>query len=326
MLSDYSGIRDEGLRNIAFYLSRELSQRHELFHLCLRPLSGLCTPGFWRKIRAFQPQIIHFIPGPTIKSFMMVKALKINCLQAKTVMSATHPALSSLSKRFVPWLKPDLILVQSRESEAMFAQLGCKTRFLPSGVDTGRFLPVSEEEKKSLRRKYHLDEKKWIVLHVGPLKRGRNVLFLNRIQQEENTQVLIVGSLSVPMEQGVYHSLLKGGCQVWPTYFENIAEIYALSDCYIFPTVDKLNSIELPLSVLEAMSCNLPVLTTPFRALPDVFAPGDGLSFAPREEDFVDLFNEVKRGGVVSKTREKVLSYSWEGIARRLEQFYYEVT
>ena len=296
VLSDYSGILDEGVSNVAFYLCRELSQRHELFHSCLRPLRRLLTPGFWRKIKAFQPQIIHFIPGPTIKSFMMVKALKINCLQAKTVMSATHPALSSLSKRFVPWLKPDLILVQSRE-----------------------------EAKQGLRRKYHLDEKKWIVLHVGPIKRGRNVLFLNRMQQEENTQVLIIGSLTVPMEQGVYHSLVKGGCQVWHTYFENIAEIYTLSDCYVFPTLDKLNSIELPLSVMEAMSCNLPVLSTPFGALPEVFPPGDGLSFASKEEELIELFKGVKNGGLEPKTREKVLPYSWEGIAKKLEQIYYEV-
>lgn len=215
VLSDYSGRLDEGVTNTAFYLDRELSPRHQLLHLCLKPYRNLLSPRFWGSIRAFHPEIIHFIPGPTIKSFMIVRALKSYYPQAKTVMSATHPALSSLSKRFVPWLKPDLILAQTSESEAMFTRLSCRTRVLPSGVDTQKFLPVPPEVKQELRRKFHLDEGKQIVLHVGPIKKGRNVLFFNRVQQEKDTRVLIVGSLTVPMEREVYRSLVKGGCLIW---------------------------------------------------------------------------------------------------------------
>ena len=67
----------------------------------------------------------------------------------------------------------------------------------------------------------------------------------------------------------------------------NIEEVYALSDCYVFPTppMNKINSIEIPLSVLEAMACNLSVITTKFGALPKVFEEGDGLIFVDDGED-----------------------------------------
>lgn len=325
MLSDYNGMADEGMRNIGFNLSNELARYHEVLHLCLRPLTNLLTPGFWRKIGDFSPQIIHFIPGSTIKTFAMVKALKIYYPKAKVVFSALHPVLTSISKRFVPLLKPDLVLIQSRESEEMFTHLGCETRWLLNGVDTNKFMPVSEEIKRQLRSKYKLDEKDTIVLHVGPIERARNVLFLNKVKQQENVQVLVIGSLSAPMEQRVYRRLLEGGCKVWRTYFENIAEIYALSDCYIFPTFNRRNAVEFPLSVMEAMSCNLPVLSTPFGELPKQFTAGNGLNFAHKEEDFIPLLHHIKDNDIQVKTREKVLPFSWENIATKLESIYREI-
>ena len=60
-------------------------------------------------------------------------------------------------------------------------------------------------------------------------------------------------------------------------YITHLEEIYALSDCYVFPTTDRRYCVEMPLSVLEAMSCNLPMLTTRFGALPGVFEEASGL-------------------------------------------------
>lgn len=326
MFSDYIGIKDEGLRNIAFHLCRELSKRHELLRQCLKPSKRLFSISFWRRIKDFDPHIIHYIPGPTIKSFMIVRALKICCPQAKTVMSATCPGLSAFSKRFVPLLKPDLILTQSQKSEQMFANLGCKVRFLPSGVDTERFAPVTEAAvKHALRMKYGLNGEKPIVLHVGHITKRRNVLILNELQREGRVQILLVGNLSIPLDQEVYESLIKCGSVVLEVYFRNIEEIYALSDCYIFPVTNPTGCIEMPLSVMEAMSCNLPVITTRFGALPRVFKEGDGLLYVEKKGEFKELLNVLINGGSNIRNREKVLPYCWERIANKLEQIYEEI-
>ena len=106
-------------------------------------------------------------------------------------------------------------------------------------------------------------------------------------------------------------------------YFKNIEEIYALSDCYIFPVI-KGGSILTPLSVLEAMSCNLPAITRDFEGLTRIFSEGNGLIYIEKDEDFICAMDMIKKG-IEVKTREKVLAYSWENVAQRLGGIYNEL-
>lgn len=334
LIGEYSGNLDEGMRKVASHLGKELSKRHQIW---LSDLGRIPSTGFFKDIKNFNPQIVHYVPGPSITSFMIMKAVKMYCRDAKAVMSAMHPgfcglrgflygpsyALSSLLKPCITVLKPDLILTQSYGTETMFAKLGCKTMFLPCGVDIEKFQPASVETKRELRHKYELDEREFTVLHIGSVKRRRNIQILQRLHRN-NTQILIVGSLSQGIEKKVEHQLEKSGCLVWKEYIENINEVYALADCYVFPTTNSIGSIELPLSVLEAMSCNIPVISTRFGALPRVFEEDDGLIFADKEEDFIQGVERIKNGKEV-KNREKVSPYSWEKIASRLEEIYKEM-
>jgi len=323
LLGEYDGRHDEGMRAIANYLYRELCKRHQVMCLSLAPRRNILSPLFYFKIQRFDPDIIHFVPGLTIRSLLFVKILKRLFDRAKTIVSATHPILSRVSEKLVPFVKPDLILTQSNRSKDRFMELGCSTEFLPSGVDIHRFLPVSRQTKQRLRRKYGIHAQKIVVLHVGHIKKGRNILILNELQKEEDIQVIIVGSLSEPMEKEVYQALTKGGCIVWRKYFDNIAEIYALADCYVFLTLDKKYAIEMPLSVIEAMSCNLRVISTPFEALPELFTPGEGLIFV--EENEIPNMAQYIRNKVSVKTRKKVLRFNWENIVERLEKIYHEL-
>ena len=307
---------DIGTKNVAYYLAKELSKRHEILQIDVRGINS------WRKIKAFKPQIIHLILGPSTLGFIAAKAISLYSPQAKVIMSAPNPSFMPF-KRIISFLKPDLILAQSLESEKMFKNLGLRTKFLPNGVDIEKFTPIPNTFKEELRRKYGLD-KKFVILHVGPIIKARGVGFLKELQNDEN-QIVIVGR--EPKDMDLYKSLKKGGCFVWVKRFVNIEELYALSDCYIFPTPpgNKRASIELPLSVLEAMSSNLPVITTRFGALPRIFDDGDGLFFVEKEEDFYKGLEEVKNGAMEIKTREKILPYSWENIMERLERIYNEL-
>lgn len=218
-----------------------------------------------------------------------------------------------------------MILTQSPDTDAMFAGLGCRTRPLTGGVDMDKFRPVSVEEKRELRVKHGLDGHRYIALHVGPVKRGRNLLLLRRIQQEQGIQVLIVATPSVPMESEVMKMLLEAGCIVWRKYVADIAEIYSLSDCYVFPTVDRTNCIELPLSILEAMACDVKVVSTPFGGLPHVFSPGEGLAMAANEDAMVELVGQMAREEGSPGNRERVQSFSWESIGEQLDKIYLEM-
>ncbi len=333
VLADDTQTLDEGMSKTAFYLSQGLSKSHQV--KALSPRRAL-SPGFWREMKEFQPQIIHYIPGPSILSFMLMKALQSFC-HARTVISATHPAfygwagltygpyyaLSSICQVLVPLLKPDRILVQSPEVETLFQKLGCHTEFLPGGVDIEKFIPVSLQRKQKLRQKYGLSGEKFIVLHCGSFRRWRNLGILSRLHGN-GTRVLVVGNSS-NVAKDIYDQLERNSCLVWKDYLTNIEEVYQLADCYVFPTLDRRGSIDLPLSVLEAMACNLPVVTTRFGALPLVFSEGDGFFFANNAEELL--------GGVISladsrspvRTREKVLPFSWPSTVQRLEEIYRDI-
>ncbi|RLE61996.1 MAG: hypothetical protein DRJ47_11390 [Thermoprotei archaeon] len=321
LISNYSPPLDEGMKNVAYYLGVELKKRCEVLNLSL---NGLFSKVFWQQVRDFQPQIIHYIPGPSILSLIIAKFLKLQCSGAKVLMSATQPRIPRFLKIILPLLKPDLVLTQSDETENMLAGAVYKTTFLPNGVDIERFIPVSVDTKKKLREKYGLSKGKFIILHIGSIRRRRNLRLLTELQQKNrDSQVIVVGSTSTPLEQDIYKGLVENGCIVWRRYFKNIEESYALSDCYIFPAFTKLSSIDLPLSVMEAMSCNLPVISTRFGALTRIFQEGNGLYFAETKEEFLQIIDTIKNG-VEIKTREKVLPYSWIKVASRLEEIYHQ--
>jgi glycosyltransferase involved in cell wall biosynthesis len=320
LLGEYSGELDEGMRKVSSHFGEELKKQHQILTLDLRKAF---SKDFWKDVKNFNPEIIHYIHGPSVRSFISLKVISFYSRDAKTIISAMHPHFTLLSERFISLFTPNLILTQSYETEAMFKKRGCKTEFLPCGVDVNRFTPTTARLKEELRKKYGINKEKFVILHVGSVKKGRNVQLLEKLQKENN-QVLVVGSTSTRVEPRVYQQLRKNGCIVWIKYFKNIEEIYALSDCYLFPTSpkNKANSIEIPLSILEAMACNLPVIATKFGALLRVFEEGDGLIFVEKEEDFIATLGKIKKTNANTKTREKVLPYSWENIGKKLEEIY----
>jgi glycosyltransferase involved in cell wall biosynthesis len=316
IVGEFSGNLDEGMRNTSFHFAEELSRRNSVLRLEVR---DAFTFSFWKQIRHFHPQIIHYVHGPSIKSFILLKLLSFFTGSSKTVISALHPEVSPSSKLYMGILKPDIILTLSLLDENKFNDSGCKTQFFPLGIDTSKFVPFSQEIKYKLRQKYSIDKDDYVLLHIGSIHKERGLSILEHLG--DNNRIIVVGSTSTGVEPLLKKDLENSGCLVWIRYFEKIEEIYNLADCYVFPVKDSTGSIALPLSVLEAMSCNLPVITTRFGALPRLFEKGEGLYFADSPEDFIERLQEIKQG-IKINTREKVLHYSWENISIELEKVY----
>lgn len=322
ILGDFSGNHDEGMKNVAFQLAKGLSKDYKVLTLNIKDIFKI---NFWKKLNAFNPQIFHYTQGPTIFSLIILKIMSLRFSDSKTVISAihTHPHLFSFLRILIPLFKPDLVLVQSHETEKLFVDSGCKTKFLPNGINLEKFRPISIDTKKNLRMKYGIDLQKFVILHVGTIKKGRNIQVLKDLQKGDY-QVLIVGTTTIPVEKDVQHDLEKSGCLIWIKYFQNINEIYALSDCYVFPVppTNRLDCIELSLSDIEAMACNLPVISTKFGGLTRIFDEGDGLILIDNDSDIYKALKIIQSGTIQIKTREKVLAYSWENIIEELKSAY----
>ena len=322
LLGDYSNsMLDEGIKNMSFHIHRGLQDSHEVLFF---DVGNLFSYKMWEKLREFRPQIIHYLPGPSLFSFLIAKSVSAYSGGAAIIVSAYHPGMLWPMK-MIPLLKlkPDLILTASKGTEEVFGKLGCNVRFLEPGVDVERFVPVSVSRKRLLRRKYGIDGKKFVILHVGHLKYERNIQEIENLQNEE-TQVIIVGSSATKHNDYLCKSLAKCGCKVFGKYLPEIQELYALSDCYVFPTKNRLASIDLPLSILEAMSCNLPVASTRFGAIPKLFQESDGFRFFDANKDLCDIVEDLRACPNIDN-RMLVLPYSWKNVCSKLETVYEEL-
>lgn len=319
IVGDFSKNQDEGLKNIAYNITRNLSrERNELLKADINQIFRL---HFWKTLKQFKPDIIHYINGRTLQGFILLKILGI-FTNAITIMSAFHPDIFSVSNKSIQIFKPDLILIQDKKNETKFKQVKCQTELLPNGVDTEKFKPASDDEKKKLRAKYGINNK-YVVLHVGHIIKDRNLQIFYKLQNKEN-QGLIIGSTFRESDNHMLEGLINKGCIVKKGFFKNIEEIYALSDCYIFPVLEK-KSISTPLSVLEAMSCNLPVITTKFDGLVNFFHEGNGLIYADNDKEIIKSIEKLKKQNKMIKTRDKILPFSWNIVTDRLEEIYDEI-
>ena len=307
----------EGVRNV----TKELVKNLEKKGISVFPVTiSKILP--WKKIQNFHPDIIHFVVTPTIGGLLIAKITAYFCNDAEIVISAIH---NSIDKRyfFLRYLAPDIIFVQSKESELFYKSLNFSVTVLPNGVDAEKFQPCSFDEKIKLRKRMNFKDDDFILLHLASFTSQRNLNVFKKIKNHETCEVLIIGREHEKIDQELINELEKAGCRIEIKNFQRIEEIFQLADCYVFPTIDRRACIETPLSVLEAMSCNLPVISTRFGALPSIFEKKiDGLFFIDHEDDYVRFIKVIKERTSPISTREFVLKLSWENVSDRMVEKY----
>lgn len=324
VLADTSGNIDEGMKVTAKNIIDAVERLGVETHV-LNPLEAP-SAAFWQQLRSISPDLIHYIPGPSAKSVILGRACS-SVTRAPLVMSAPLPSLGSVGNTLIRQIGPQLMFVQSERSLTKFQQLGIPTEFVPTGVDTARFQPVgSPDAQHRLREKYDLPKDKSIVLHVGHIKSGRNLKWLLKVQERNDVQVVMVGSTTTEPEKGIHTALRESGCEVRRQYYEQIEELYAAADVYVFPTQSEQNSIQCPASVLEALAAGTPVVSTKFGALPYLFQNHDGeaIDFVTSETAFVDeVQNMLDREEI--EPRQLVTEYDWEEIGKQIVTGYKSV-
>jgi glycosyltransferase involved in cell wall biosynthesis len=321
LIGDITGYIDEGMKNTTFNLKQELEKSHEL--MVVHPRQTIRWKTL-KEIKTFGPDIIHYMHGPTPRSFIVTKMLSMLHPNALTVMSVPKPTASRSIRFILSLMKPKVFLLQSRRNEGLFKSSGAVVDFLYPGINLEKFRPVSETTKNELRDKYELPRDKFILLHVGHISPQRGVNMLYDIQREFSgtVQTVVVGALTMKPDDAITTVLKEGGCQIWLKHFDKIEEVYQLADCYIFPGMHNTSAIEIPLTVLEAMACNLPVISDRFGGLPDLLEEGDGFYFVSDKSGILSALTEVKKGNIRINTSEKVKEISWGHIAERLEAIY----
>jgi glycosyltransferase involved in cell wall biosynthesis len=326
---------DEGIKNVAVNLVHALAQAgHQVLALTaggqddpeygIRNVKSnrlLLSRGLASQIRRFQPEAVAYVPTAcgTPFSFLRARILRFYGQVAPVAMVLLQPRAYSAWDRFlIRRLALDRVWVQSRRTAQVLDGLGCRTALLPPAVDVQRFAPVAPDEKAALRSQYGIPTAAVVVSHVGHLKEERNLSHIFTLQASGSYHTVVVGSTSTNQEAALSHVLREAGGTVIDTYVEHIEDIYHLSDVYLFPVEDETASIELPQSVLEAMACNLRVISTPFGGLPDAFAQGQGLFYWDGQRDLQGLAEAARSTPCV--TRTLVENLTWRAAARCVVQ------
>ena len=321
---------DEGFKNTAISLVRALRLEHDVSALTTFgediPAEGVRNVGanklllsrpLRQAVESFAPEVLLYIPtaSATPAAMLRTRVLGRYAPGASVAMLALQPrSYDPVTRAAIRLIKPRLMLVQSAAFRRPLSGLGCRVAPLGSGVDAARFSPVSHEQHLLLRRQLGLPPDAWIVLHAGHINRNRNVQALSLVQQA-GCQVVLLGSTSTPQDEALAGELQAQGVIVIRGYVSAIEQYYQAADCYVFPVTSDTGAIAVPLSVLEAMACNLPVAAMPYGDLPVLFPATDGLVYVHSNDALARDVMAMRAGGAVN-TRSLVLPHSWQAVAR----------
>jgi len=300
---------DEAMKKTAAKVSALLAARHDVLEF--NPLQAR-KAAQWSAVRRFRPDAILYVPGPSLFSFPIARALRRLGGARALLMVATHP--KRMGPRWVRrWLRPDRVLVHSARTRRLFESAGLETRPLPLGVDTSRFRPADAATRRHLRRKYGLPEADTIALHVGNFRPGRNLMALAGCVRP-GWQALAVGSTTIAADASELRGLRAAGVLAWDHYIPAVHEVYQLADVYVFPVVHAHNAIDFPLSVFEARAAGLPVASTRFGALPEFLSNDPGVVWV---DDPSGIGEAAKTAAALQEPPNA--SFTWDRTVREIE-------
>ncbi len=246
-------------------IAREIS--NVLIEKGANPL--ICSGPVLSKLLAIMPdfvnqiQIVHFLTphlATNFKDFFYDKCIFISTIHHIENAQSVEPSLYS-----------DAIMTVSRQWHNELEQSGIpksKLVMIQNGIDVDLFHPVSNDEKLEIRRKYGLPLNKFVIGFSAKKtsdscdRKGIDVLEsiikLSSVELGSNITWFIRG----PGWDYLIEHFQKQGIDIYYCHFlesdNSLAESYQALDAFVITSRIEGG----PVTLLEAMSCGLPVITT----------------------------------------------------------------
>lgn len=205
-----------------------------------------------------KPDEVYFIPFKYSHPLGQVHAFILSILSRNfREILYQKPKINFIFKIFTRFK----IGVISKDTELWLKNKGFDTFYFPVMHQK----PNKSYNKRELRKKYGFDEDNFIILHVGHavLPRGIDVLGTLAEYISDKDRILIVLSSWHKKNKSKIKKIINNKkIVVMDRYIEDIYEIYAIADVYVFPIKHHTNAIDIPLSILEAKELNLPIIAS----------------------------------------------------------------
>lgn len=292
IVSTAIGIENEGMRNIASHMIRELEEK------CTVRKSALGNPLECLKNSIGADAVLVFARASG-KTAMLGKALRMICRNVYFILvqkpeQSFMDAVGNKPERFSYFT----IIPQDGET---LAALGARVLPLKVGINTEKFRPAkSRDEVSELRRKYGFDDDRPLVVHVGHLSEGRGLKEFMHLPKEKYQRLAVASGMFTG--ENVERTLTDDGVTVLKEYLPDVSEVYRMADVYLFPTKSAEFVISIPLSVMEALACGTPVVAFDGVAGLDMIKPAD-------EEALVKISDSSQLESTVSALAEKYPGY-----------------
>ena len=323
---------DEGIKKISYYMARyiagmnsenliySLYPNKDIPNIEFLPKNKLLfSISFLKNIRLFRPNLLIYIPSSssTLMSFIRLGIVSAFLRTSQIIMvSLQERKHNAVSRKLIRILKPDSLIVLSRKEADYYTSLGINCLVSPIGVETEKF-DISKIEKRSLREKLNLPLDRKIILHVGHIKEGRNLRVLEKLIAY-GFHIVIVSSTRFESDKKLKSELEGKGYLFITSYIKNIEEYYQASDVYVFPVESATNAMEFPMSILEAMSCNLPVITTKFGGIESFLSETNWLKFFGNENELRDKILTLPENRECENRKLVLSKFTWSNVFKNL--------
>jgi hypothetical protein len=296
-------------------VARALESNSEVLRLCCDgdatarprwPIRGL-RQRVRTAIREFRPHSVIYIPGAKspLSVFSRGFALRRSTPRANhvTVVLVPFPKPTSPGS-LLRLLYPELILVPSYRSLLTLSRLSLKGDVCPLGVDPAAFTPADPAEKAALRKQYGIDKNAFVFLIGSTPADPADLDTVISLARQDEVQIVANSRSDV-----------GGGIRVI-RQVQDARQLFGLADCYVFTETDDGGSVEFPMGVIEALSCGLPVITTPFGGLRDFCPEGEDLHYWSTPEELGRAAQYVRE---ITRIRVRgVEEFSWNNIVQRI--------
>ena len=308
LIGTVNGKLDEGMRNVATHIGRELAKTHRVTSVHLKDFSGIIKNLFQcdyvlicaradKKLYALSALLCRFKPvGVVLVQPADRTYKKLNGIFSLPVTYFTNSMNDAMH---IPKVKSDQV------------------KRIPIGIDSEKFHPLNEADRRKQKRELGLDEEKPVILHVGHCSSGRRVEKLTQLQKENYERVVITSGMFVDEE--VKRKLIDGGVRIKSGYISNIEKYYQVADVYLFPTIDSNYVISIPLSVMEALSCGTPVVAyRELAGLSEIETTDKNAIRLISESDSLDM--AVRDQLAMKSDKSYLIAASWKDSAEVVER------
>lgn len=292
-----------------------------------------------------------------INALLVLRKIKPDLVHFQSILTVLHAFLAKLSLRkpyviygrgtdiYLPSRFDRLlyrlildsagaVIAQTNHMKSAIRKFYHKDIFVvPNGVDIDRFSHLS---RKRARLELGIKNNEKALIYVGRLNPVKGVRYLVESmaiisQRDRDVRLLIVGGgeEKLTLERLTARLNLTGYVSfLGQTANEGIPEYMIASDIFVLPSLTE----GFPVAILEAMAAGLPIVTTRVRGLPEIVREDEnGFLVEPKNPEQIAervlllLGDDSLRGRISKSNREQAKRYSWESVARSLEEIYAKV-